>query len=165
MIIKKNTLWSIAIVIVLVIAGFFMFSQSGNSTPTVKTTSSSANAQIVKISVDNLGNYVLSPNTLTKGVPVRLEADMSKMPGCSKSIVIREFNVRKTFSSSDNVVEFTPTKSGTFWITCSMNMYQGQFTVVDDSGTKPSYVESVPTSGGSCGAGGSGGCGGCGGAR
>ena len=73
---------------------------------------------------------MFSDSEFEKDIPVRIEADMGKMPGCSKSIVISAFNVRKTVTSGDNLIEFTPTKTGTFTIACSMNMYRGVFTVV-----------------------------------
>ena len=96
-----------------------------------------------------------------KGVPVRIEADMSQMPGCSKSIVISAFKVRKSLTANDNIIEFTPDKAGTFNIACSMNMYKGKFTVLQSDGVKSDYAEQASTTGHTCGASG-GGCG-CGG--
>ena len=95
--------------------------------------SSSGNVQIAKMHVEN-GNYILEPSSFKIGIPVRIEADISKMPGCSKSVVISAFNVRKTLSASDNVIEFTPNKVGTFNIVCSMNMYKGTFSVSEAQG-------------------------------
>jgi plastocyanin domain-containing protein len=160
----KNT-WMIAIIVVIIVLfGAFFIRGSDNLSP-VKSVLSSGQVQVVKLSVEN-GKYVMNPSEIRKGVSVRLEADMSKMPGCSKSIVIPAFNVQKSFTSEDNTVEFTPDKAGTFNIMCSMNMYKGTFTVLEDDGTKAAYVEQAATggTGGSCGmsAGGSGGCG-CGG--
>ncbi|MFH0830206.1 MAG: cation transporter [Candidatus Aenigmatarchaeota archaeon] len=124
--------------------------------------SSGGNVQTVKLSVSG-GNYVLEPSTFKKGVPVRLEADLSKMPGCSKSVVISAFNVNKYLAPGDNVIEFTPDKAGTFNIACSMNMYKGTFTVLEPDGTRSNYAQPSSSSGGSCGGGSGGGCGGCGG--
>lgn len=85
------------------------------------------------------------------------------MPGCSKSIVIPEFNIIKTVSTSDNLVEFTPTKSGTFQFSCSMGTYRGQIIVENADGTVAAYTGSVSVTSGTCGSsGGSCGCG-CGG--
>jgi uncharacterized protein len=129
------------------------------------TNNNPTNVQVVKLHVQG-GSYVLEPSKLKKGIPVRLEADMSRMPGCSKDVVISAFGVRKYFTQGDNVVEFTPDKTGTINIACSMNMYRGTFEVVNPDGTSdPNAVvqsQNVPVaSGGSCGASG-GGCG-CGG--
>ncbi len=120
---------------------------------------SSSDVQVVKLSVQG-SNYVLTPNTVKKGIPVRIEADVSSLPGCSRSIVMSAFNVRASFTSSNNAVEFTPNKAGTFNIACSMNMFKGQLTVLEADGSKASYVEKVAPSGGGCGMGGGGGCGG-----
>lgn len=108
------------------------------------------------------GNYYPNPIVVKKGVSVRLIADIGKMPGCSKSIVIPEFGIRKTVSSSDNLIEFTPGKSGTFQFSCSMGMYRGTIVVQEADGTVAAYTGSAPAAkAGSCGANG-GGCG-CGG--
>lgn len=122
---------------------------------------SSSDVQVVKLSVLG-GNYVLSPSSLKKGVPVRLEAD-SSVSGCARSIVISAFNVRKTVSASNNVIEFVPDKAGTFNIACSMNMYRGTFNVLDESGGSAKYVEPKTASvSATCSSNGAGGCG-CGG--
>lgn len=114
--------------------------------------------QVVKVEVKG-SQYVFSPSELKQGVPVRLEFEMSTLRGCSRSIVIPEFKIKKRLSESDNKVEFTPTKAGTFNIACSMNMYVGTFTVLQNDGTKSDYVQPAPApnTGGSCGCGGAGG--------
>ena len=140
-------------------AGYSKESISGNVISAKIQTVDSGNVQIVKLRVQG-SNYVLEPSTLKKGIPVKIEADVSQMPGCSKSVIISEFNIRKTISNSDNFIEFTPDKSGTFNIACSMNMFRGTFTVLESDGSKVAYVQPIAT-GSSCGAGG-GGCG-CGG--
>ena len=147
------------------------FSGSANNVDTGIVSTTSGNIQEVKLSVSG-STYILSPSVLKKGVPVKLIADMNNMPGCSKSVVIRDFGVSKYVKSGDNIIEFTPDKTGTFKIACSMNMYIGSFTVTGD-GLAPTGAEAVQvanaqktitkSAGGGCtmGAGG-GGCG-CGG--
>lgn len=119
--------------------------------------SPSSGVQNVKLRYSTYG-YILEPSELKMNVPVRMEVDMSTVYGCMRSIVIPAFNVRKTVSESDNIIEFTPDKAGTFNIVCSMNMGRGKFTVVSEDGSKSNFVEkdsaSVP---GVCG--GSQGCG------
>ena len=110
------------------------------------------------------GEYYPNPIRVKKGIPVKLVADLSSVRGCASSIVIPEFGVRKVVRQGDNVIEFTPDKSGTFQFSCSMGMYRGKIVVEDADGTVAAFSGSVPApsaSGGSCGAGG-GGCG-CGG--
>ena len=123
--IYKNLFFVVLTLTVIVVAGIFLIQREG----TTSDGNPSGNVQIVKLSVEG-GKYILSPSEFKKNVPVRIEADISKMPGCSKSIVISAFNIREVVSTADNSIEFTPTKTGTFNIACSMNMYRGTFTVV-----------------------------------
>ncbi len=123
---------------------------------------SSGDIQVVKLKVEG-GSYVLNPSSFKKGIPVRIEAEMSTLVGCSRGIVIPAFNVKKSLNDRDNIIEFIPDRAGTFNIACSMNMYKGTFTVLDSDGTKGSYVEPASTSGGGCNMGTNGGGCGCGG--
>lgn len=136
-------------------------STTASNTTATTTTYAGGNVQIVKLSVVN-GRYVLEPSTVKKGIPVRLEADLSKMPGCSKSVVISTFNVNKYLTPEDNIIEFTPNKAGIFNIACSMNMYKGTFEVLESDETRSNYVQPSSNSGGGCGCGGGSG-GSCGG--
>ena len=126
-----------ALVIVLVIAvaaTVNVFCNSPKKTTggngTVDNTSS-GDVQIVNLKMVNGYQYILEPSALKKGVKARMIADVSTMSGCMRSITIPAFNVYKTVSEKDNIIEFTPTKTGTFAIACSMNMGQGSFTVID----------------------------------
>lgn len=120
--------------------------------------------QEVTLSVQG-ANYMPNPIRVKKGIPVRLVADMNSLRGCSRSIVISEFGIRKVLSTSDNTIEFTPSKSGTFDFSCSMGMYRGKIVVEEADGSVAQYsgAPAAQQAGGtpSCGAGG-GGCG-CGG--
>ncbi len=131
-------------------------------------TSKTGNVQNVKLALVDF-SYQLTPNKLIKGVPVRIEVDASTLAGCMKTVVIKDFGVTKYITSSDNIIEFTPDKTGTFWITCSMGMGPGSFEVVNSDGTSdPNAIivastsstppKATSTTGGSCGASG-GGCG------
>ena len=155
--VQKNTLYTIGIIFLVVAGIILLFSNSTKASPQLIIDKNQA-VQIVKLSVKN-GQYVLEPFQFKKDVLVRMEADLSTMPGCSKSIRIPSFDISKTFSSNDKVVEFIPDKAGTFNIACSMNMYRGTFTVLESDGTKPNYVEQKLNTGNSCGMGGGCGCG------
>ncbi len=155
---KKSTMFGVLSILMIFIVGYFVLSQGVSATE--QKLPAQGNVQVVKMYVEG-GKYVLTPSTVTKGTPVRIEGDVSKMPGCSKSIVIPSFNVKKNLNSKDNVIEFTPDKAGTFNIACSMNMYKGIFTVLESDGSKAAYAEQPLAAGASCGSSG-GGCG-CGG--
>ena len=75
--------------------------------------------------------YKLSPETLLVNVPVRMEVDLDTVYGCMRAIMIPAFNVRQYVNEKNNIVEFTPTKTGTFNIICTMNMGRGKFRVVE----------------------------------
>jgi plastocyanin domain-containing protein len=87
-------------------------------------------AQVVKLSFDDKG-YVVTPPTVTKGIPVKMEVDLDTVKGCMRTVVIDAFNVKQTVKAGATTIEFTPTKSGPIQIVCGMNMGKGQFTVAE----------------------------------
>ncbi len=133
--------------------------------------------QVVNMTQDGSGYH---PNkfTITRGIPVRWVINSTDSATCASTIVAQTLGVRKSLSSGENIVEFTPTETGQIRFTCIMGMFGGVFTVVDPSTSGPStrvpanapvvapageQQTSAPppsTGGGSCGK--SGGCG-CGG--
>jgi plastocyanin domain-containing protein len=86
--------------------------------------------QLVKLSFDDKG-YVMTPSTVTKGVPVKMEVDLDTVKGCMRTVVIGAFNVKQTVKAGATTIAFTPTKTGPIEIICGMNMGKGQFTVVE----------------------------------
>ena len=86
--------------------------------------------QVVKLSFDDKG-YVVTPSTVTKGVPVKMEVDLTTVKGCMRTVVIDAFNVKQTVKEGATTIEFTPSKSGPIQIVCGMNMGKGQFTVAE----------------------------------
>ncbi len=109
--------------------------------------------------------YQPEPIRVLVDVPVRFTVDLSTVTGCMRSIQIPELGVSGQVSSANNVIEFTPTKTGTFRMTCSMGMGQGMIIVQDADGQAPAATATAlpfaAARGGSCGMSG-GGCG-CGG--
>lgn len=94
------------------------------------------------------------PNSFTiqKGIPVRWIITSEDQYTCASSLVVQKLGIRKSLQLGENIIEFTPSETGTIRFSCSMGMYTGSFTVVDGTDTK------VVTTG-SCGAGGGCGCG------
>jgi plastocyanin domain-containing protein len=86
--------------------------------------------QLVKLSFDDKG-YVMTPSTVTKDVPVKMEVDLDTVKGCMRTVVIGAFNVKQTVKAGATTIEFTPSKTGPIEIICGMNMGKGQFTVVE----------------------------------
>jgi sulfite exporter TauE/SafE/copper chaperone CopZ len=71
--------------------------------------------------------------TVKAGTPVRwnLYAERGTINGCNNTIVIREYGIEKRLQPGDNIIEFTPTKTGKFRYSCWMGMIRGTITVVD----------------------------------
>ena len=86
--------------------------------------------QVVKLTFDDKG-YVVTPATVTRGVPVRMDVDLGTVKGCMRTVVINAFDVKQTVKEGATTITFTPGKSGRIEIVCGMNMGKGSFTVVD----------------------------------
>ena len=169
---SEKIFWGLA---VLLMAGFFAFLISGSFVAPVNAAQQDlqlgAQAQPASVGAGGVqevtltvqgGTYYPNPMRVKKGVTVRLTADLNSVRGCATSIVIPEFGVSKYFRPGDNVLEFTPGKSGTFDFGCSMWMYTGKIVVEEADGTVAEFTGDAPAAPvGSCG-GSSGGCG-CGG--
>jgi plastocyanin domain-containing protein len=84
-----------------------------------------------------------------------------------QSVTMPSFGVRKYVSEGDNIIEFTPDKSGNFDIVCSMGMGRQTFSVLGEDGKTGSVeTQAVPSAstpsiqGGGCSMGAGCGCGG-----
>lgn len=77
------------------------------------------------------GGY--KPNVLTvkKGIPVKWVITSKNQYTCAAFINMPSMNIQQPLTAGENVIEFTPTKTGTLKFTCSMGMYSGVFNVVD----------------------------------
>ena len=72
-------------------------------------------------------------------IPVKwiINAPKGSLNGCNYKMLLRAYGIEHTFSEGENVIEFTPTKSGTFQYTCWMGMIRGNITVTDTLETSP----------------------------
>lgn len=133
---------AIAVVLAVVIFSFTgLVNGNENVNKEIKKSYINTNEiQNVKLSMQGW-EYKLEPSTLKEGVHVKLEVDMDNVRGCMRDIVINEFGVRKFVNENDNIIEFVPTKSGTFSIVCSMNMGRGSFSVENTEGEIENYIE------------------------
>lgn len=78
------------------------------------------------------GRY--EPIIVQKGIPVRwnIKAEPKDINGCNNEIIIPQFNQSKKLAPGDNIIEFTPTQTGTFGYSCWMGMIRSRIMVVDD---------------------------------
>ena len=72
-----------------------------------------------------------APITVKAGSPVRwtITADRRSLNGCNEALVIPEYGIQKGLAPGDNVIEFTPTETGTFPYSCWMGMIRSSITV------------------------------------
>ncbi len=113
-------------------AGLCVAAMLGGAVPVCAQAAKAAQpkVQTVKLSVDDKG-YVVTPDTVVAGVPVRMEVDLKTVTGCARTVVIGAVNVKKTVKEGQTTIEFTPAKSGKVAIACGMDMVHGSFTVAD----------------------------------
>jgi len=109
------------------------------------------------------------PNVLfvKKNIPVRWVINVKQMTGCTDEIIMPEYDIKKSLSPGENIIEFTPTRAGDLKFSCWMKMVWGKFVVTEgdiSDSQKELYVDdSNLPSGGGCQAAKTGGSGcGCG---
>lgn len=86
-----------------------------------------------EVAID-LQSGAYAPIIVQKGIPVRftIRAEDKNINSCNGSVVINEYNVQKTLKPGDNILEFTPSETGTFAYSCWMGMVTSSIQVVDD---------------------------------
>ena len=99
-------------------------------TEEVQETEDSEDIQIVNSTL-TLGRY---PDiTVRAGVPVRwtIDAPENALTGCNAVMIIQDYGIQHAFSPGENVIEFTPEKTGTVRYSCWMGMVTGSIEVID----------------------------------
>lgn len=93
-------------------------------------------------------NSTLSPGrypniTVQAGIPVKwiINAPAGSISGCNHKMLLNEYGIEHTFTEGENIIEFTPTESGTVQYTCWMGMIYGNIFVTDESGTEAAVSE------------------------
>lgn len=127
----------------VVVLGLSMFSQGWSlagfiNLPFISGTSNNEGSEssvIVKDGVQVI-NSTLSPGsypsiTVQAGMPVKwvIDAPKGSINGCNYKLYINEYGIEHQFKSGENIIEFTPTKSGTFNYSCWMGMIRGTIAV------------------------------------
>lgn len=137
--------------VLVVILGVFMFSNgmalTGYAMPFASNAVSQfrpSSGQIEKAALEGgvqkvtttLSSGRYEPIAVQAGVPVQwnIQADASDINGCNNRIVIPEYNIEKQLEPGDNIIEFTPDKTGTIPYSCWMGMIRSQISVVNDLG-------------------------------
>ncbi|HEY5555562.1 sulfite exporter TauE/SafE family protein [Acetobacterium sp.] len=139
--------------VLVLILGVFMFSNgmslsgiglptlafgaaASSGTPTAVGVSQSDSAPVLSDGVQTVTSK-LSPNsyepiTVKVGIPVKwiIKADASDINGCNNQILVPKYNIEKKLVAGDNIIEFTPTETGTVPFSCWMGMIKSKITVV-----------------------------------
>jgi len=125
--IKKTTIYLTGIIFILIIAGYLMIDFSSANGANEIDFGSGEDAQKVVI---GMKNYNYFPNTVRVKVnrSVQISLDDS-VYGCFRDFTLRELGVREYLKTPNDIVEFTPTKKGTYTFACSMGMGTGKLIV------------------------------------
>jgi sulfite exporter TauE/SafE/copper chaperone CopZ len=134
--------------VLVVVLGVFMLSNgmalAGVALPTIsnalaksETSSDMATAVVTdgtQFVTTTLSSGGYDPISVQAGIPVQwnIQADKSAINGCNNIIIIPEYNIEKSLEPGDNIIEFTPTKSGTVAFSCWMGMIKSQISVNDN---------------------------------
>jgi len=89
-----------------------------------------ANVQIVKMTESSRG-YMPDEFTIKKDIPVRWIIDAKAPYSCASALIIPSLKIQKQLRAGENIIEFTPQKTGDLPFSCSMGMYTGVFHVVN----------------------------------
>ncbi len=134
---KSNTItWIVSIIIIVI---FFLFLRS-ILFPSDQQTTSNTNSNLEPIPIVNgvqevtlgFGKFNYNPSTIVvkKGIPVKITADLTRLTGCFRSLEIPAFGISTLFSKSNDNIQFTPDKIGTYPFSCAMGMGKGVIKVI-----------------------------------
>jgi sulfite exporter TauE/SafE/copper chaperone CopZ len=72
--------------------------------------------------------------TVQQGVPVKwtINAPAGSINGCNNRMIIREYGIEHRFRPGENLIEFTPARTGRFGYSCWMGMIRSSITVVEE---------------------------------
>ena len=89
-----------------------------------------------------VNNSTLSPGRypnikVQAGIPVKwiIDAPAGSINGCNNRMIIREYGIEYSFHTGENVVEFTPDKTGKIPYSCWMGMIRGSINVSKEGET------------------------------
>lgn len=113
----------------------FPYAASANRVETVSDTSDTKIVDGVQIVNSTLTPGSYPDITVQAGIPVKwiIDAPAGSINGCNHKMILKDFDIEYTFQEGENVIEFTPTKTGTYGYTCWMGMIHGTIFVTDDS--------------------------------
>ncbi|MFH0818806.1 MAG: sulfite exporter TauE/SafE family protein [Patescibacteria group bacterium] len=129
--------------VIVVVLGIFMFNRglvnfgygfngfSLNNKSAETQTAIDNNDKKYQIANMDLTYQGYQPNVLHVKVsqPVHWVINVKQMSGCTNEIIMPEYNIDKKLELGENIIEFTPTKTGEIKFSCWMKMVWGKFIV------------------------------------
>lgn len=84
------------------------------------------------------------------GIPVKwiIDAPQGSINGCNNRMIIRDFGIEYSFKTGENVIEFTPEKTGKVSYSCWMGMIRGSINITEAGETPETGSENDADSGG-----------------
>lgn len=133
---RQNKLANVIVVCVVIFVSSIMGNHLHNNYSTNESQTALQDVQIidgVQVVSSTLDSGKYPSITVQAGVPVKwiIDAPKGSINGCNYKMLMKEYGIEHTFSEGENVIEFTPTKSGTFQYTCWMGMIYGNVSVLD----------------------------------
>lgn len=118
----------------LALSGFSLPAEPFGANNSTQGSNAAAVQDGIQIVTTKLSSGSYEPITVQKGIPVKwtIKAQKSDINGCNNEIIIPKFNKEKKLVPGDNIIEFTPTETGTFAYSCWMGMIRSKINVVDD---------------------------------
>lgn len=92
--------------------------------------------QDVQVITSTLSSSRYPSITVQAGIPVKwvINAPAGSINGCNYQMLLQKYGITHTFQEGENIIEFTPSDTGTFLYSCWMGMIQGRITVTDGVG-------------------------------
>lgn len=106
----------------------FTFSSTSSGAGEVSQAVVEDDVQVVRTT---LSPWNYEPITVKAGIPVKwiITAEEGSINGCNNRMYIPEYDLETKFEYGENVIEFTPTESGSFPYSCWMGMKRSTITV------------------------------------
>ena len=79
--------------------------------------------------VTSRGSYEPNVIQVQEGLPVDWRITGADFMGCADTLILPAFGVNERLQTGPNLVQFTPTKTGTYTFSCSMGMIRGTMIV------------------------------------
>lgn len=144
--------------VLVMLLGLFMlnngFSLAGKNPVGFRKPVTENGVAIVKNNVQVVTTEVLpnsfAPIRVVKGVPVKwvLHVKPENLNGCNNAVIVPGLGIQKKLEPGDNIIEFTPSETGTIPYSCWMGMIRSQIDVVegtDNNGTQNSISTGTDT--------------------